>query len=60
MKLADLRSGIIVHGPMLPEPVEVPQFWRLAQSLSALYPIGTDEKRRLDGALARKKGLGFR
>ncbi|MDX2024301.1 MAG: DUF1156 domain-containing protein [Deltaproteobacteria bacterium] len=36
-----------------------PQFWKLAQSLSALYPIGTDEKRWVDGFLARKKGLGF-
>lgn len=34
-------------------------FWKLAQSLSALYPAGTDEKRWLDGVLARKKGLGF-
>ena len=36
-----------------------PRFWKLAQSLSALYPNGTDEKRWVDGALARKKGLGF-
>jgi len=36
-----------------------PRFWRLAQSLSALYPPGTDEKRWVDGVLARKKGLGF-
>lgn len=36
-----------------------PQFWKLAQSLSALYPGGTDEKRWVDGVLARKKGLGF-
>jgi hypothetical protein len=36
-----------------------PRFWRLAQSLSALYPTGTDEKRWVDGVLARKKGLGF-
>ncbi len=35
------------------------RFWRLAQSLSALYPTGTDEKRWVDGVLARKKGLGF-
>jgi hypothetical protein len=34
-------------------------FWKLAQSLSALYPTGTDEKRWVDGLLARKKGLGF-
>jgi adenine-specific DNA methylase len=36
-----------------------PQFWHLAQSLSALYPAGTDEKRWVDGVLARKKGLGL-
>lgn len=35
------------------------RFWRLAQALSALYPQGTDEKRWVDGVLARKKGLGF-
>jgi len=35
------------------------RFWKLAQSLSALYPNGTDEKRWVDGVLARKKGLGF-
>jgi putative DNA methylase len=34
-------------------------FWRLAQALSALYPSSTDEKRWVDGVLARKKGLGF-
>jgi len=31
----------------------------LAQALSALYPTHTDEKRWIDGVLARKKGLGF-
>jgi hypothetical protein len=35
------------------------QFWGLAQALSALYPGGLDEKRWVDGVLARKKGLGF-
>ncbi|MDZ4056140.1 MAG: hypothetical protein U1D69_04105 [Polynucleobacter sp.] len=35
------------------------RFWRLAQALSALYPQGTDEKRWVDGVLARKKGMGF-
>jgi adenine-specific DNA methylase len=35
------------------------RFWRLAQALSALYPVSTDEKRWVDGVLARKKGLGF-
>lgn len=36
-----------------------PQFWRLAQALSALYPAQADEKRWIDGVLARKKSLGF-
>jgi putative DNA methylase len=35
------------------------RFWQLAQSFSALYPVGTDEKRWVDGLLARKKGLGL-
>ncbi len=35
------------------------RFWRLAQSLSALYPAGSEEKRWVDGVLARKKSLGF-
>jgi len=34
-------------------------FWKLAQALSALYPTGTNEKRWVDGVLARKKGLGL-
>ena len=35
------------------------RFWRLANSLSALYPKGSEEKRWLDGVLSRKKSLGF-
>jgi adenine-specific DNA methylase len=35
------------------------RFWVLAQALSALYPKQVDEKRWVDGVLARKKGLGF-
>ncbi len=35
------------------------KFWRLAQALSALYPSISDEKRWVDGVLARKKGFGF-
>lgn len=35
------------------------RFWKLAQALSALYPKDSDEKRWVDGVLARKKGLGF-
>ncbi|MDX2242239.1 MAG: DUF1156 domain-containing protein [Leptolyngbyaceae cyanobacterium bins.302] len=36
-----------------------PHFWQLAQALSALYPPNSEEKRWVDGVLARKKGLGF-
>jgi len=35
------------------------RFWRLAQAFSALYPKNSDEKRWVDGVMARKKGLGF-
>lgn len=35
------------------------RFWQLAQALSALYPSSSDEKRWVDGVLARKKGLGL-
>jgi len=38
---------------------EQPLFWNLAQSLSALYPMGSEEKRWVDGLLVRKKGFGF-
>lgn len=34
-------------------------FWKLGQVLSALYPSGSQEKRWVDGVLARKKGLGL-
>jgi putative DNA methylase len=36
-----------------------PALWKLAQAFSALYPPGTQEKRWVDGVLARKKGLGL-
>ncbi len=35
------------------------RFWSLAQALSALYPPNTEEKRWVDGVLARKRALGF-
>lgn len=35
------------------------RFWQLAQALAALYPTGTDERRWVEGVLARKKSLGF-
>ena len=47
--LEDLRSVVEVKG----------QTAKLAQSLSALFRPGTDEKRWVDGVLARKKGLGL-
>ena len=36
-----------------------PGLWELSQALSALYPGGSEEKRWVDGVLARKKGLGL-
>jgi putative DNA methylase len=35
------------------------RFWRLAQALLALYPRNSEEKRWVDGVLARKKLLGL-
>lgn len=35
------------------------RLWRLANALSALYPKTSEEKRWVDGILAKKKGLGF-
>ena len=35
------------------------RFWRLADSLNKLYPPSTEERRWVEGVLARKKGLGF-
>lgn len=35
------------------------KFWRLAQALSALYPSGTEERRWVEGVMARKKQFGF-
>jgi hypothetical protein len=35
------------------------RFWRLAQAFAALRPAGTDERRWVEGVLARKKGLGL-
>ncbi len=33
--------------------------WSLAQSMSALYPAGSDERRWVEGVLTRKKSLGL-
>jgi hypothetical protein len=35
------------------------RFWKLADNLVKLYPAGTDERRWVEGVLARKKGLGL-
>ena len=35
------------------------RFWKLADNLNKLYPTGTDERRWIEGVLARKKGLGL-
>jgi len=35
------------------------RFWHLAQALVALYPAQTEERRWVEGVLARKKGLGL-
>ena len=33
--------------------------WSLAQSMSALYPAGSEERRWVEGVLTRKKSLGL-
>ncbi|TWT30125.1 DNA-processing protein DprA [Blastopirellula retiformator] len=35
------------------------RFWKLADNLNKLYPTGTEERRWVEGLLARKKGLGL-
>jgi len=35
------------------------RFWKLADNLVKFYPPGTDERRWVEGVLARKKGLGL-
>lgn len=35
------------------------RFWRLANALSALYPPSSQEKRWVDGVIARRRGLGL-
>ncbi|HEU5422942.1 MAG TPA: hypothetical protein VFU72_05335, partial [Nitrolancea sp.] len=53
-RTAGLRRFLVEEGIGRDE-----RFWRLAQALSALYPMGSDEKRWVDGVLARKKGWGL-
>ena len=35
------------------------RFWKLADNLNKLYATGTDERRWIEGVLARNKGLGL-
>jgi adenine-specific DNA methylase len=35
------------------------RFWRLADALSKLYPMSSQEKRWVDGVIGRRKALGF-
>jgi len=53
------RSGALKRFLVDDGAGEDQRFWRLAQAFSALYPSATDEKRWVDGVLARKKGLGL-
>ncbi len=55
------RSQLALLGPFLLDSGmgKDARFWLLAQALSALYPVGSDEKRWVDGVLARKKSLGL-
>ncbi len=71
MKHERSPQGLGVNLEQITSVVEVKRFlvedgagtdarvWKLAQSLSALYPKESDEKRWVDGVLARKKGWGF-
>ena len=60
MILFGAGRGEAVKRLLLDEGVgQNPLFWRLAQSLSALYPPSSEEKRWVDGVLGRKKGLGL-
>jgi len=34
-------------------------FWRLADALSRLYPLSSQEKRWVDGLIAKRKSLGL-
>lgn len=35
------------------------RFWKLADNLNKLYPSGSEERRWVEGVLARKRGLGL-
>ncbi len=59
MKVKEIRPGQTLRGPQFSEPVRVvtaeqehgADFLRLANSLSALYPRGAEDKRLLDAML---------
>ena len=36
------------------------RFWKRADNFNKRYPAGTEERRSVEGVLARKKGLGLR
>lgn len=51
---ADLKRFLVDEGAGRDD-----RFWRLADSLVALYPAGSEERRWVEGVLGRKKSLGF-
>jgi hypothetical protein len=53
------RLRALIDEDTLQADTRLPPERRLAQALSALYPAHTEEKRWVDGVLARKKGLGL-
>jgi hypothetical protein len=46
-------------GAFLREQGQDQSLWSLAQALAALYPAGSEERRWVEGVLARKKSLGI-
>ena len=72
MQRDELKPNVVVQGPLFPEPVQVivaaplgtaikliGKGLRTNRVLAALYPTGTDERRWVEGVLARKRGLGL-
>ena len=53
-QLSEFQLFPLVNYPKRLIEVDLP-----IKRISALYPSSTDEKRWVDGVLARKKGLGF-
>jgi len=54
---ADGRGDAL--GAFLQESCRDQSLWSLAQALAALYPAGSDERRWVEGVLARKKSMGI-